>query len=73
MNTVGIPRSVRHHGAKGKTLQPTLDVGTRVHVGHARNPGIIVQVRTKKKYARRYVVCEWGDICEWRRRDQFTL
>lgn len=66
---IQIPRNVRHHGATGKTPQPTLMVGTRTDLGQ------ISQVRKKKKYPKRYLVnatmIAGGPI--WLRRDQFTV
>jgi hypothetical protein len=68
MTSVRIPRSVRHSGATGKTLLPTLMVGTMTDLGQ------IVQVRKKKKYPKRYLVNTSmiaGQV--WLRRDQFTV
>jgi hypothetical protein len=68
-----IPRNVRHHGATGKTLQPTLPVGTKVSLGK-RTDLEIAQVRTKRKYARRYAICIGHPTnCAWFRRDELTL
>lgn len=73
MGKISIPRTTRHHNAPGKSLAPTLLVGTRVVVMD-RFPGEIVQVRKKKKFACRYLV-DWGGAVgpEWMRRDEFTL
>ena len=54
-------------GATGKTLLPTLLVGTKVAV-YGKYQGTIEQVRSKKKYPKRYRVGK-----QWFRRDQLTL
>lgn len=64
MPSVFIPRSTRHHGATGKTLQRTLPVGTMTHMGR------VLQVRRKKKFPNRYrVVNERG----WFSRDDLRV
>lgn len=77
MSAISIPRTTRHHGATGKTLAPTLAVGTKARVPSVLNPGsffdsTIGRVRRKRKYGRRYCL---GDVswCLWVRRDQFTV
>lgn len=72
MSTVRIPRKERHHGATGKTLQPRLAVGTRTRHGQSTYQGIIVAVRKKKKYAKRYLVQRLEQEL-WMRRDEFTV
>ena len=69
--SVLIPRSVRHPGSQGKSLQPTLAVGTLVLANGV--PMEIGAVRAKKKYARRYAVGDAFIGYVWMRRDQFTL
>lgn len=73
-----IPRQVRHHGATGKTLLPTLVVGTRVNLHEY--PGAaaeILQVRKKRKYPKRYLIEVSSGVGEygwwWARRDQFDV
>lgn len=61
-------RQQRHgSGATGKTLLPTLQVGQPVAI-YGKYRGEIVQVRSKKKYPKRYRVGR-----QWFRRDEFTL
>jgi hypothetical protein len=62
MGSIRIPRTLRHHGATGKTLLPTLIVGTLT------DRGPITQVRKKKKYPCRYLV-----NTRWLRPDQFVV
>lgn len=64
---ISIPRHIRHSGATGKTLLPTLLVGTPVAV-YGKYAGTIAQVRKKKKYSKRYRVGK-----QWFRRDELTL
>lgn len=85
--SVLIPRNVRHPNAPGKSLLPTLTIGTPVLVGAAdvdgaekfiisEFPGIIVAARRRAKFARRYLVAVAGidpDGPIWLRRDQFTV
>ncbi len=68
---VSTARQRWHHGAIGKSLQPTLAVGT------ITDQGVIIQVRRKKKYARRYLVgipdgMDYSGGVFWLRRDELT-
>ncbi len=66
MGLVQTPRYLRHHGSTGKTLLPTLPVDTPTNIG------LIVAVRRKKKYPRRYLISIGGGMAAWFRRDEFT-
>lgn len=56
---------------KEPSRKPTLPLGTTVTVGAAE--GIVVALRARKKFARRYLVLVSPDACVWLRRDQLAV
>jgi hypothetical protein len=65
--SVSPERRAHHSGATGKTLITPYAVGTHTHMG------VITQVRSKKKYARRYLVRVRGPYSSWFRHDELRL